>query len=409
MINYRQKEYTIQEGHYSGTKSIKRVPGAFKVIAKSILAGLGIGAGVGVLMEDTTVGEGAKKGVKTGFWAGVALKILIDKFHKPMSSVKFQKVDKAIRKEYGIKEVSGMIIGDTKERRDDLNSHFAFNDNNILGFKINVSIQKNKVTLYTRAFEKKDLELLDESLNYFCFKYHGMEYSSKLINERDYSYSITITFTNYEAIAKFLVEISNSLNTRINILDDKATIEKNLKSEEKTFSLLRKESSLPSFDKYDMMKILGTGGTIVTKSGFKTSLGDYAMDIIMAAISRAGDNVKSSRTPFGVKVERRVFGNAYLEEALQKMRYRENLDYTVGKNNSSFNLYLNQGHLFICSALGGRDERKLENIVEKYGLIKTIVKNQATIYSYKMVSRDELNLLLRDLMNLSLKPNIYTK
>ena len=65
MINYRQKEYTIQEGHYSGTKSIKRVPGAIKVIAKSVLAGLGIGAGIGTIAEDSTAGEGAKKGAKT--------------------------------------------------------------------------------------------------------------------------------------------------------------------------------------------------------------------------------------------------------------------------------------------------------------------------------------------------------
>ena len=52
MIKFRQKEYTIQEGQYTGPKSIKKIPGTFKVITKSILAGLGIGAGTKALLPE---------------------------------------------------------------------------------------------------------------------------------------------------------------------------------------------------------------------------------------------------------------------------------------------------------------------------------------------------------------------
>ena len=52
MIRFRQKEYTIQEGHYTGPKDMDGVPGAISVIGKSALAGAGIGGVAGGMMED---------------------------------------------------------------------------------------------------------------------------------------------------------------------------------------------------------------------------------------------------------------------------------------------------------------------------------------------------------------------
>ncbi len=406
MIKFRQKEYTIQEGHYTGTKAIKKIPGALKVITKSVLAGLGIGSGLGVLAEEVSIGEGAEKGMKAGFWAGIALKVLIDRFHKPMSSVKFQKVDKAIRSEYGIKEISGMIVGDSREKRDDLDAHFSFNDSNILDYKINVSIQKKQVTLYTLNLEKKELGELNKSLDYFCYKYHGMEYSSKLINEKKNSYSITITFTNYEAIAKFLIEVASVSNIKINVLDEGIDFEKNLKKDEKNFSL--SSSSLPLFDRYDLIKILGKGGTIITKSGFKTDLGDYATDILMEAISHINNVSRIVNLP-SMPTERKSFSNKYLEKSFKDLRFKEGFDYTVGKNKGDFNIYLHQGYLFICSALPNKLEIKFDGMIKKYKVTVTNVKNQAKIYTYVMKSREDLNSLLRDIIKLGIKPNIYTK
>ena len=411
MIKFRQKEYTIQEGHYTGPKAIKKIPGAVKVITKSILAGLGIGAGAKVLLPEETIDEPVKKGIKAGFWAGVALKMLINNFHKPMSSVKFEKVDKAIRKEYGIKEISGMTYGDSKEVRDDLNSHFSFNDSNILGYKANLLIQKKKVILYIVDFSKEDLAKLGESLDYFCYKYYGMEYSSKLLNHKRNSYSISIVFTNYEAIAKFFIEIANSLSLKINILDKDSNVDEAQlstdpedKNKEKIFS------SLPTFDKYDLMKILGKGGVIINKKGFKTSPSDYLLDSLSEAISHLGNVGKIKVATRDTRLQRKTLNNIFLEKTFKELGYRENLNYTIKRNNSPLNMYLYEGYLIICSGLTGKNKQRFEkDVVNKYKMIITEVKGKVILYTYMIKSKIELDLLLRDLINLNIKPNIYTK
>lgn len=414
MIKFKQKEYTIQEGHYTGTKATKKIPGAVKVIVKSVLAGMGIGAGYGALVPDETAGKGAKKGAKAGFWAGIALKVLIDKFHKPMSSVKYQKVDKTIRSKFGIKEVSGMIVGDSKEKRDELFKYFSFNDPNILSHKINVSVRKNKVTVYTQSLTKKDLELLNESLDYFCYKYHGMEYSSNLLAETKdrSSYKISIIFTNYEAIASFFIEVAKSLETQVNILDREVEIEE--EPREKRYSLLSKAagrvSSLPSFDRYDMMRILGKGGSIVVSSGFKSDFGGVLFDMIQEGLKSVTETAMVLNLPAGVKTSRKSFNNAYLEKSMHELLFREGRDYTVGKNDTDFNMYLHQGYLIIAAELSGREMRDFSALTKKYKMTITTVKGAtAEVFTYIMQSREELNQLLREIIRIGIKPNIYTK
>ena len=408
MIKFRQKEYTIQEGQYTGPKSIKKIPGTFKVITKSILAGLGIGAGTKALLPEETIENPVRKGAKAGFWAGVALKMLINNFHKPMSSVKFEKVDKAIRKEYGIKEVSGMIYGDSKEVRDDLNSHFSFNDPDILGYRANLLIQKKRVILYIVDFSKDDLAKLNESLDYFCYKYYGMEYSSKLLNHKRNSFSISIIFTNYEALAKFFIEISRSIGLKIIVLDKDSDFNENQFSsedKEKTFS-----SSLPTFDKYDIIKILGKGGIIINKNGFKTSPSDYLMDSLSEAVSHFGKAGKIMTATRDTRLQRQILNNLFLEKTLKELGYKENLNYTVKRNNSPLNMYLHEGYLIICSGLVGKNKQRFEKeVVDGYKLVTTEIKGKVTLYTYLVKSKLELDLLLRDLINLNIKPNIYTK
>ena len=410
MIKFKQKEYTIQEGHYTGPKAIKRIPGAIKVITKSVLAGLGIGAGAKVLLPENTVEEPIKKGAKAGFWAGVALKMLINNFHKPMSSVKFEKVDKAIRKEYGIKEVSGMTYGDSKEVRDDLNSHFSFNDPKFLEYKANLLIQKKKVILYIVDLSKEDLAELNESLDYFCYKYYGMEYSSKLLNQKRNSYSISIIFTNYEAIAKFFIEVARSLSLKINILDKESNLDEISFSSSENNKKEKSFSSLPTFDKYDMMKILGKGGMIIKKGGFKTNPGDYLMDSLSEAVSHLGKVGKIRIATRDTKLQRQILNNLFLEKTLKELGYRENINYTIKRNNSPLNLYLHEGYLIICSGLTGRNKQRFETkVVKEYRLVITEIKGKAILYTYMIKSKTELDLLLRDIINLNIKPNIYTK
>lgn len=51
MTKFRQKQYTIPEGHYTGPKDMDKVPGAIEVIGKSALAGAGIGGVTGSLLK----------------------------------------------------------------------------------------------------------------------------------------------------------------------------------------------------------------------------------------------------------------------------------------------------------------------------------------------------------------------
>ena len=66
MIVFRQKDFTIQEGHYTGPKDMDKVPGAIEVIGKSALAGTGIGGLIGGVVKDQSVLGGAITGGKYG-------------------------------------------------------------------------------------------------------------------------------------------------------------------------------------------------------------------------------------------------------------------------------------------------------------------------------------------------------
>ena len=64
MTKFRQKQYTIPEGHYTGPKDMDKVPGAIEVIGKSALAGAGIGGVTGSLLKDASITSGAITGGK---------------------------------------------------------------------------------------------------------------------------------------------------------------------------------------------------------------------------------------------------------------------------------------------------------------------------------------------------------
>ena len=130
---------------------------------------------------------------------------------------------------------------------------FSFNDRNVTAYKINFAVSDNQVTMYTYGLTTEDLEKVNKSLDYYCKKFVGMEYTSALINQRLNSYAVSIVFTNYQVISSFIMELSN-LQTKINLLDNKAFVSNRLKKvrtkeEEKSFSV--KEIS-----KYEFAKIL---------------------------------------------------------------------------------------------------------------------------------------------------------
>ena len=100
-----------------------------------------------------------------------------------------------------------------------------------------------------------ELDKTSETLDYYCKKYFSMEYSAHAINTKTNSYLVSIIFTNYQVIANFIMELSKILNTKINLLDNKALAENRLKE------ISTKTFSVKQFNKYDLIKLLGKSGT----------------------------------------------------------------------------------------------------------------------------------------------------
>lgn len=417
MIKFRQKIYTIQEGHYTGPKDLEEIPGVINVIGKSTLIGTGIGAAAGSILKDTELLKdtgllnGAKTGGKIGFISGVLMKIIINILHNPMSSIKYQEVDRLIRRDFGIYRVSGITVGDSKQKKLKLEEKFAFNDREITSYKINVSIQDNKVTLYTLGMTDKELKSTSDILDYYCKKYFGMEYTSKVINEKTNSYSVSIVFTNYQIISNFLIELSDTLNVKINLLDNKALVDNKISSDsekEKQFS-----SSLPLLDKYDLIKIFGNA-TIKSIPKFQDSpklgVSSIITGVITDSFELQRNSVKSTiLSKLGIGSKRRDLNNKYLEKCLKRLGYIENINYTVGDLGSPLNIYLLNGIFMICVKINTTESNKIEQLNKLLSLNKTEFPGKAYLYVYPIKSELEFNTLLKKLFSFDIVPNLYTK
>ena len=233
MVKFRQKEYTIQEGHYTGPKDIDKVPGALEVIGKAAGTGGVIGAAVGTILKDSTMIDGALTGGKWGALGGILLKLFINYLHNPMTRVKYQEVDKNIRRQFGIYQMSGITVGDSIDKRATVDERFGFNDRNVTDYKLNFAVHNDTVTMYTFGMTVKELEQTSAVLDYYTKKYFGMDYSSTLINQKLNSYAVNITFTNYQVISNFIIELSEKLKTRINLLDNKVIVSSRIEEKSK--------------------------------------------------------------------------------------------------------------------------------------------------------------------------------
>lgn len=395
MIKFRQKQYTIPEGHYTGPKDMDKVPGAIEVIGKSALVGAGIGGVTGSLLKDASISGGAMTGGKYGTLAGIVLKFFLNYLHNPMSSVKYQEVDKLIRREFGIYRASGITIGDSLDKRADLSEKFSFNDRNVTSYKLNFSIQDNSITMYTFGMTTKELDKTSETLDYYCKKYTGMEYSSYAINSRNNSYSVAIVFTNYQVIANFIMELSKVLNVKINLLDNKALVEGRLKEAE------QKDFSVKSFNKYDLKKFIGKTG----KALFSGKSDDFMGMIYNALLLFSND-------PEIVPIRREEFGNKYLESCLNRLHYIENYDYSVGEIGSEINMSMFSG-LFIVTVNKDKTEELKKIDSNFWSHLKTKVNRVDTgkivVFNYTIKTKNEFDFILNKFMSLDIKPNIFEK
>lgn len=401
MTKYRQGMFTIPEGHYTGSKDLDEVPGTMKVVGGSVLGGTIIGGVAGHVLGtvqdkfDSDYKKGAKIGAGTGLAAGIAAKVLLNVMHNPMTSIKFNEVDKTLRRNFGIYSASGFVVGDSRDNRKKFDEAFATNDRNVTDYRINVVVQDNQVILYTFQLSDKELKAVSDSLDYFCKKYYGMNYNSKVIDAKINSYSVTIIFTNYQVISDFLMEISDELKVKINLLNNKAIIDLRLKSDEE------KEFSDIDFNSYDLIKIFLTQGvrTLFAKGKVKSEQVIDAIRETKDALSEA-ERIKI----FGPS-KRKDFDNAYLLGALKNLRFIENKDYTIDKNNSDCNINLFQGILTIAVEKNTRSWKELEKL-DNFN--KSEVNKNITVYTYSMKSKEDLNAIITRIINTRIVPNIHT-
>lgn len=401
MILFRQKNFTIQEGHFTGTKDEDKLPGAIEVIGKSAIGGAIIGAIVGKFNKKSTVKDGAISGAKYGALTGIALKLLINYLHKPMSRVKYQEVDKGIRREYGIYKAGGIIIGDKLDKRASMEERFAFNDRNVCAYKICFAVQDNQVTMYTLGLSDQELEKLNNHLDHYCKEYYGMEYTSIPINQKTNSYSVSIVFTNYQVISNFMVELSELLETKINLLDNNALVKGRLEESQKSFSVT-------PLNKYDVMKILSKNGIKSTINAiFTRRIGKSMSQFVLNSIRDVCMTITAQdMTKEGIPVPRQFYNNPYLEDTLKRLHYIEGFNYTISEKDQKNNMSLVNG-IFIVTLEKGSDEMKEVDKVYVKGKMKRTDTGKVIVYSYSFKDKNEFEMILKKLMSTKITFNIF--
>lgn len=383
MIKFRQKEYTIQEGHYTGPKEMEEIPGYIEMAGKGSLAGAGIGAVAGMISKDQSMLGGAIKGAEYGTIGGIVAKFFINYLHKPMSTVKYQEVDKAIRCNFGVYQVTGITVGDSVSKRANINEKFEFNNRDVTAFKLNFAIHNNTVTMYTFGMDKEELGKVNKILDAYCKKYFSMEYSAKAINAKVNSYAVDITFTNYYAISQFIMELSNTLETKINLLDSNAIVERRLGEEQKEFSF-----------GVNLWKGLVEG----ISKGRRNPAEGIAYGAVKLADEMIREAGEQELIKIGVPSASKNFNNDYLLEVLKKLHYVEGFNYTVEEKKAEIQMSLISGVLTITTVGNELDS------IKKFKKSKALRIN---IYTYPIKDRNEFEFVIKKVMALGLKPNVY--
>lgn len=411
MIKFRQKVFTIPEGHYTGPKDIDKVPGVLEMVGKSAAAGAGIGAVAGSLMKDSDMLSGALTGGKYGTITGIILKFFLNYLHNPMSKVKYQEVDKLIRREFGIFSASGFTIGDTLDKRASVEEKFGFNDRNISSYKLNFAIQDGSITMYTFGMTDKELEETSKVLDYYCKKYFSMEYTSSLINRKLNSYSVNIVFTNYQVISNFIMELSKKLGTRINLMDNRALVKQRIKEslEEKGEEV--REFSVKEISKYDLIDILGTSASIglsYTSTGMGNVITATVLGLLLKSLEKLTNN-EISRIGKG-KLLRSAANNVFLEECLKRLRKIEGFNYTVGDLESSCNISLVSGLFIITTKKNSKESELIDKMISRNKIeINRSDTREVIVYTYPVKSKNDFELFLNKLFSLRIKFNIFER
>lgn len=420
MIEFRQKDFTIPEGHYTGPKDQEKLPGAVEIIGKSALIGSLGGAVIGKISKEISTLKGAAEGGKYGALAGIAFKLFLNHLHKPMSTIKYQEVDKNIRREFGIYRIADVTVGDKIDKRAKIEEKFGFNDRNVTNYKINVSISNNEVTLYTFNMTSDEIDKLSHILDYYCKKYYGMNYTSSLINQKINAYSVNIVFTNYQVISNFIMEVSNEMCIKINLLDCDVLVKGKLvfasndldendeEEEEKKFS------SIKRFNKFDIAKIIEStvnSNYLLPGRGLRGCLSAVVMETVIRSIQRAGQKELTRIPMFEFATNKEDYDNSYLKSVLDKNHFVEGFRYTVGDDKATSNISMVRGVFLITTKKDSEDTKLIDDKFWKH--LKTKVNRADTgkviIYSYNFENGKDFEFMIKKLMSTGIVFNIFTK
>ena len=421
MIEFRQKDFTIPEGHYTGPKDQEKLPGAVEIIGKSALIGSLGGAVVGKLSKEISTLKGAAEGGKYGALAGIAFKLFLNHLHKPMSTIKYQDVDKNIRREFGIYRVADITIGDKIDKRAKIEEKFGFNDRNVTNYKINISIANNEVTLYTFNMTSDEIDKLSHILDYYCKKYYGMNYSSSLINQKINAYSVNIIFTNYQVISNFIMEVSNELCVKINLLDNNALVKGRLifasneldNEEEGEDEEEKKFSNIKKLSKYDVANAIrdAANSKIPMTGDFAVDISSVVMGILLNSFKKLGKKELTKIPSLEFATEKEDYDNNYLKSVLDKNHYTEGFRYTVGEKKATSNISMTQGVLLITVKKDSEDTKLIDDMFWSH--LKTKVNRADTgkviIYSYNFESGKDFEFMIKKLMSTGIVFNIFVK
>lgn len=400
MKQFRQKDFTIKEGYYTGPKDSEPAS-LLQTTGAGALAGAIIGGIIGKVDKDSTPTKGAFKGGIIGAVGGLFFKFILNYLHNPMTRVKYQEIDKNIRREFGIYRAAGITVGDKISKRADLDERFAFNDRDVASYKLNFCIQDNQVVMYTYNMTDQELDETSDILDYYCGKYYGMEYTSSVINERLNSYSVPIIFTNHRVISDYIIELSDALLTKINLLDNKAVV-----------SPAQKTYSVKPLSKVELLKVLGKSfiGPVKPFLNGGGSLGETISNVFMNTIVNSFDQIKhNDLINSGIPAPRCDFNNSYLEDTLKKLHYIEGFNYTISDKTAKYNISMVSGLFLLTAPKDTEDTKNLDKYFYKpcQGIIKRTESDKVILYTYSIQSRNEFEMLLKKLMSTKITFNIF--
>lgn len=362
MIKFKQKIYTISEGHYSGPKDEEEE-----------------------LNFEPRVGE----------LSGIPLRVFLNYLHTPASKEKYLELDEEFRKKLSKSELGN---NESVSDRPVLDERFSFGDRNITDYCINVVIQTDKITIYTLGLSDNDLARVSDILDYYCKKSKGTGYSSFSINPKQNSWAISISFDNYEVISSIILEISGTLKKKINLIGQED------KKEIKTFSLA-------AISKFDLIDILSGAGKIMSIAPFKMTRSNVAAYIAMFSIMSTLLTLRTvDKTQAGLPQRLEDLNNKFLDFTLKKLHYVDRFHYTTGENeNSPVQMSLVNGRLLITATNNSPEVKEIDNKFWRpmSGAVTRSEAGKVVIYSYQSMDKKKCEAAINMFMKIGLKPNIF--